>query len=121
MDITVVVNAEIELLTAVKSADVRVLERLLHDNLLFNLPDGNTITKELDLESYKSGKMKIDFLEAADQSIAIIDDTAVVAVTISLKGNFDANPISGVFRYIRVWKKFEGQLKVIAGSCVPLN
>ena len=116
-----VVNAEIELLTAVKNADVKVLEKMLHDDLLFNLPDGNTITKDLDLMSYRSGKMKIDSLEASDQIINIIDDTGVVAVIISLKGTFDNNPVNGAFRYIRVWKQFGESLKVIAGSCIALQ
>ncbi|WP_417939363.1 nuclear transport factor 2 family protein [Flavobacterium sp. RS13.1] len=121
MKIETVVNAEIELLAAIKKADVSVLEKALHDDLLFNLPDGNTITKEFDLNSYRSGKMKIDLLEASDQIINIIGDTAVVAVTISLKGTFDNNPISGAFRYVRVWKQFDKSLKIIAGSCVALQ
>ena len=116
-----VVNAEIELLRAIKNADILTLEKMLHDDLLFNLPTGDTITKEFDLNSYRSGKMKVDSLEASDQLINIIDDTAIVAVTISLKGAFDNNPINGAFRYIRVWKQFEENLKVIAGSCVALQ
>ena len=121
MKIETVVNAEIELLTAIKNADLPVLEKMLHDDLLFNLPTGNTITKEFDLNSYRSGKMKVDSLEASDQIIKIIDDTAVVAVIISLKGTFDNNPINGAFRYIRVWKQFGESLKVIAGSCIALQ
>ncbi|HEX8016404.1 MAG TPA: nuclear transport factor 2 family protein [Flavobacterium sp.] len=121
MKIETVVSAEVELLTAIKKADVSVLEKMLHDDLLFNLPDGNTITKEFDLDSYRSGKMKVDSLEASDQIINIIDDTAVVAVTVSLKGAFNNNPMSGAFRYIRVWKQFDENLKIIAGSCVALQ
>ncbi|MEN2415849.1 nuclear transport factor 2 family protein [Flavobacterium mesophilum] len=120
MKVEDVVNAEIELLTAIKKADVPILEKILHDDLLFNLPDGNTITKEFDLDSYRSGKMKIDSLEASDQIINIIGDAAVVAVTVSLKGAFGDYPINGAFRYIRVWKQFDGLLKVIAGSCLKL-
>lgn len=115
-----IVTAEIELLTAIKNADTAVLERMLHDDLLFNLPDGQTITKEFDLNSYRSGKMKVDSLEATDQIISVIEDTAVVAVTISLKGTYDQNPINGVLKYIRVWKQIEGRLQVIAGSCTQL-
>lgn len=121
MKIETIVNAEIELLTAIKNADVNILEKFLHDDLLFNLPNGNTITKEFDLDAYRSGKMKVDSLEASDQVVNIIDDTAVVSVTISLKGVFDNNPINGAFRYIRVWKQSGESLKVIAGSCVPLQ
>ncbi|WET01052.1 nuclear transport factor 2 family protein [Flavobacterium sp. YJ01] len=120
MKIETVIDAEIELLTAVKKSDVLALETILHDDLLFNMPDGQTITKEFDLQSYRSGKMKIDFLEASDQIVNIIDSAAVVAVTVSLKGSYDNNPINGVFKYIRVWKKVGKNLKVIAGSCVQL-
>lgn len=120
MKIETVIDAEIELLTAIKNSDVLVLEKMLHDDLLFNLPDGQTITKAFDLETYRSGKMKIDFLEASDQIINVIDDSAVVAVTISLKGLYETTPINGLFKYIRVWKQFENNLKVIAGSCIQL-
>lgn len=120
MKIEAVVNAEIELLTAIKNADILTLESILHDDLLFNLPDGNTITKDFDLESYRSGKMKVEALEASDQIISIIQDSAVVAVTVSLKGFFGEYPIDGAYRYIRVWKQFDGELKVIAGSCTVL-
>ncbi|MFC0781264.1 nuclear transport factor 2 family protein, partial [Flavobacterium sp. HJSW_4] len=88
--------------------------------LLFNMPDGQTITKEFDLQVYRSGRMKIDSLEASDQIVNIIDNSAVVAVTVALKGSYDNNPINGVFKYIRVWKKVGKNLKVIAGSCVQL-
>ncbi|MCC9072822.1 nuclear transport factor 2 family protein [Flavobacterium sp. F-65] len=121
MEINTVVNAEIELLTAIKNADVLALEKILHDDLLFNLPDGQTIDKEFDLDSYRSGKMKIDVLEASDQVINVIDDTAVVGVTVLLRGKYDGKPLDGIFRYSRVWKRFGENLKVIAGSCVQLK
>lgn len=121
MEINAIVNVEIELLTAIKNADVLALERILHDDLLFNLPDGQTITKEFDLNSYRSGKMKIDVLEASDQVINVIDDVAVVGVTVLLKGKYNDSPFDGVYRYSRVWKQFGENLKVIAGSCVQFK
>ncbi|MCV9929269.1 nuclear transport factor 2 family protein [Flavobacterium sp. LS1R49] len=121
MEVKTIVNAEIEFLTAIKNADVLALEKSLHDDLLFNLPDGQTITKEIDLDSYRSGKIKIDVLEASDQIINIIGDTAVVGVTILLKGEYGNDFLDGVFRYIRVWKQFEENLKIIAGSCTQLK
>lgn len=116
-----IVNAEIELLSAIKNSDVLALERILHDDLLFNLPTGQTITKEFDLNAYRSGKMNIHTLEASDQIINVIGDSAVVCVTVLLKGKYDTNPLDGAFRYVRVWKQFEENLKVIAGSCIVLQ
>ena len=121
MSIDQVVQAEIELLTAIKNADVAVLKEMLHDDLLFNLPNGQTITKEFDLDSYRSGKMNIHTLEATDQIINIIEDSVVVCVTVALKGSYESSPLDGVFRYIRVWKQFQQELKVIAGSCIVLQ
>ena len=121
MEINTIVNAEIELLAAIKNADVLALEKFLHDDLLFNLPDGQTITKEFDLDSYRSGKMKIEVLEASDQIISVIGDTAVVGVTILLRGKYDDKPLDGIFRYGRVWKQFDENVRVIAGSCVRLK
>ncbi|MDR7209790.1 nuclear transport factor 2 family protein [Flavobacterium piscis] len=121
MEKDAIIQSEIELLTAIKNSDVLILEKILHEDLLFNLPTGQTITKEFDLDAYRSGKMKIESVEASDQIINIIDNTAVVAVTVSLKGTYDNTVIDGVFRYIRVWKQYEGNLKIIAGSCVVLQ
>jgi len=120
MKIETVVNAEIELLTAIKKSDVLALDTILHDDLLFNMPDGQTITKDFDLQTYRSGKIKIDSLEGSDQIVKIIGDSAVVTVTVALNGTYDNTPINGVFKYIRVWKKIGKNLKVIAGSCVQL-
>ena len=117
---TAIVNAENELLSAIKNADILVLQRLLHDDLLFNLPNGETITKEMDLNGYRSGKMEIDVIETSNQLINIIEDFAVVCVSVLLKGTFDNLPLDGNFRYVRVWKHFDKSLKVIAGSCVAL-
>ena len=72
------------------------------------------------METYRSGKMKIESIEASDQIINLIEETAVVAVTVSLKGTYDTIAINGVFRYIRVWKISNEILKVIAGSCIQL-
>lgn len=121
MEVNAIVNAEIELLAAIKNADALALEKFLHDDLLFNLPDGQTITKEFDLNLYRSGKMKIHVLDASDQIIKVIDDTAVVGVTVLLRGKYDNKPLDGIFRYSRVWKKFDESLKVIAGSCVQMK
>lgn len=120
MDQKNIIDAENELLTAIKNANIECLQKLLHDDLLFNLPDGQTINKESDLNAYRSGKIKIDLLETSNQTISIIDDSAVVCVTVLLKGMYDNHPLNGAFRYIRVWKQFDDNLKVIAGSCVAL-
>lgn len=116
-----VMVSESQLLQAMKDCNLATLEHLLHDDLLFNGPNGETITKAMDMTAYRSGNMIVKELEASNQQISIIDDNAIVAVTIEMKGEFMKRAIVGKFRYIRVWRKINDQLKVIGGGCTPIN
>jgi hypothetical protein len=51
----------------------------------------------------------------------MVGDDIVVAVTVEILGNYLGQEIDGKFRYLRVWKLFENNWKVIAGSVVTLN
>ena len=60
-----VADSEIKLLAAIKNADTVILDQLLHEDLLFNLPTGQTITKSDDMQTYRSGNMRVESLEAS--------------------------------------------------------
>nr|WP_297164570.1 nuclear transport factor 2 family protein [uncultured Dysgonomonas sp.] len=111
---------ENQLLDAMLNANVETLNRLIHPDLLFNSAMGQTITKEMDLESYRSGLMIVNSITASDQQINIIEDTAVVAVTIDINAKYGVQDISGKIRFLRVWKKIESRYQIIAGSSVML-
>lgn len=111
---------ENQLLDAMLNANVETLNRLIHPDLLFNSAMGQTITKEMDLESYRSGLMIVNSITASDQQINIIEDTAVVAVTIDINAKYGVQDISGKVRFLRVWKKIESRYQIIAGSSVVL-
>ena len=112
---------EIKLLTALKQNDITTVEDLIHDNLLFNIPTGQTVTKEMDLENLRSGLMIVKDIIQSEQIIKITDDIATVAVTIHLTGKYIDTPIDGNFRYLRVWKIFDGRWKIIAGSSFQIE
>ena len=116
-----VMASENGLLEAMKTNNVENLDALLHDDLLFNGPSGETATKAIDLQNYRSGNIHLHTVEASDQTIHLIGDNAVVAVTVELKGNYLGQVLDGKFRYIRVWRLADSTWKVIAGSVVPLN
>ena len=116
-----IVAAEEQLMTAMKTSNVALLDRLLHDDLLFNGPTGETATKAMDLANYRSGGIDLQTVEASDRRISIIGDTAVVAVSVRLVGNYMGQDIDGRFRYLRVWKSLgDEDWKVIGGSVVTL-
>lgn len=116
-----IVGVENSLLEAIQNCNIEMLEELLHDDLLFILPNGQTITKVMDMDVYRSHNMAIESLVSRDQQINFIDDTAIVSVTIELKGKYFDHIIDGNFCYLRVWKLFTDKWKVIAGSGVSLD
>jgi len=115
-----IISMEKEILDAMRNSDVEKLNELIHEDLLFNIPSGQTITKDLDLENYRSGNMKIENISSSEQSINLIGDTAVVSVTITMQGKYLEHILDGKYRIIRVWKVFVNTWKVIAGSSIQL-
>ncbi len=115
-----IATLEQDLLNAMQGRNVQKLDELLHDDLLFNIPSGQTFTKAMDLEGYRLGNMNIESISSRNMEISLIGDTAVVAVSIEMRGKFLEHPLDGVYRFLRVWKQFDDQWKVIGGSSIPL-
>ncbi|WP_310377964.1 nuclear transport factor 2 family protein [Flavobacterium sp.] len=111
-----IIDCEQQLLKAAKSCDIKVLDELLHDDLLFNNPTGQTISKQIYIEKYRPSNMSISKILPSEQIIKIIDDVAIVTVTIYLKAKYADQIIDGNFKYLRVWKLFDKSWKVISGS-----
>ncbi|MFL5620252.1 MAG: nuclear transport factor 2 family protein [Gemmatimonadaceae bacterium] len=108
------------LLRAVTTNDLALLADLLHDDLLFNGPDGQTGTKAQDLANYRSGGIQLRRAVASDRLVRAIGDDVVVAVTVTLEGSYLGVRADGRYRYLRVWKHLGGAWRVIAGSVVTL-
>jgi hypothetical protein len=104
-----------------READIDTLNELLHDNLIFNIPTGQTITKLMDIENYRSGLMRVYDVETSDCMISTIEDVCNVAVTIYLKAKYGNQVIDGRYRYLRVWKLTNNAWKVIAGSGIQIQ
>lgn len=116
-----ILTNEKHLLEAMKTNNVELLDQLLHDELLFNGPTGETATKAMDLNNYRSGNINLHTVESSQQMLSVVGDDVVVAVTVEIKGDYLGEELNGKFRYLRVWKRFENNWKVIAGSVVTLN
>lgn len=113
-----IVEVEKQLLEAMRKSDVETLNKLLHDDLLFVLPTGEVITKQMDLETHKSKNLILEEIISSIDSIKLIEENAVVTLSSKIKGKMLQQNFEGNFRYIRVWKIVDDQLKVIAGSCI---
>ena len=115
-----IIENEKKLFDAFKNKDLTVLQELLHDNLLFVLPNGLTETKADVMNNYRSGDTVMTSISASDYVFSCIDDTVIVSLNLGLKGKYFDHIIEANFRYIRVWKLFDEGWKVIAGSGIQL-
>jgi len=79
-------EAENLLLQAMNKSDIEMLDQLLHDDLLFVLPNGEVITKEMDLDTHKSGKLILEEITSSIDSINLIEENVVVTLTSKIKG-----------------------------------
>ncbi|RZK41066.1 MAG: nuclear transport factor 2 family protein [Pedobacter sp.] len=115
-----ILEQENKLYAAIKEANINVLDQLLHNDLLFILPSGDVITKEIDLNTYRDGALIVEELFPEIENLNIIDDVAVVTLSMKLKGQFNEVPFEANYRYIRFWKKFSEGIKVIGGSATAI-
>lgn len=111
-----ILQCEKKLTEAMKTNDTKALDELLYDNLVFIIPTGQIITKAMDMENYRLGRMTISEIVADDPIINTINDISTVTVTMLLKGKYDSQTIDGKYKYLRVWKLFDNSWKVITGS-----
>ncbi len=116
-----ILQLEYQLIEAIQSSNTGVIEKMLHDDLLFLAPDGKVITKTIDLLSHQSGDMFVEQLTPEFGDLTILGDTAVSIVTYHTKGTMLGKPIDGQFRYIRVWKACNDGIKIIGGSCLQAS
>jgi ketosteroid isomerase-like protein len=116
-----IIKLEYQLIEAIKTNDIGFIENILHDDLLFLAPNGQIITKAMDLASHKSGEMTVKELIAKIEDVKIVGDTAIVIVVYDTKGTLLGRPISGQFRYIRTWKFFTVGIKIISGACLQVS
>lgn len=103
---------------ALLAGDVVVLDRLLHDSLLFTTSAGTLVRKEEDLENHRTGRQKLERLATRDLVVELHGgDLGVVTLLADLEGTFDGRAFGGHFRYLRTWRRDDdGVWRVIAGA-----
>jgi ketosteroid isomerase-like protein len=112
---------ESKLRDALLISDVKTLDALLADDLVFTDQTGHRLTKSDDLTAHSSGRLKITQIDISDQRVRPSGAFAIVTLVASVGGSFDRQSFSGSFAYTRVWENTDGRWKVAAAHCSALN
>lgn len=109
----IIASYEERLMNAMRNSDVNALDKLLHNDLVFIGPDGTTITKEMGIEAYRSGQIKISDMSATNCTIRLVDDLGIVTVSVDVRGEFIQSKVC----FLRVWKHRDGGVwRLVAGA-----
>jgi ketosteroid isomerase-like protein len=100
---------------AVVSGELHVFERLLADDFTHTNQTGKSRTRIEWLANHKPGQTPYEAYDVDDLKIRVYGDTAVVTARTTPKGrDSKGNPITGQYRYLRVWAKRDGQWRAVA-------
>ncbi|MEP6493517.1 MAG: nuclear transport factor 2 family protein [bacterium] len=112
-----IVALEARLRSAQLSADIRALDLLIADRLLFTGPDGQLGTKAQDLHAHESGVVRFHDHEPEELQVRRVGaDVAVTALRTRLAVEVNGTVVRGTFRYTRVWaREGEAPWRVVGG------
>lgn len=118
-----IVALEAQLREAQLSADVTTLDRLIADELLFTGPDGRLATKAEDLAAHASGAVRFREHQPEELRVRAVGDAVrVVGLLAKLVVEVGGTPVSGTFRYTRVWARENGgPWRVVGGHVSESN
>lgn len=113
-------RCEEKFLQGLRTSDIATLEELLHDDLIYNAATGDVMTKEMDIEGFKSANPTIERVDCIERQIQVFENTAIVSTVVYLKGVFGGNQVEAKSRFLRTWKKFDDGWKIIGVACFNL-
>ncbi len=105
---------------AMLDGDVKMLDRLLNDDLFFYDQLGRKICKADDIQAHRSGELKFSEVSVNGRDIALFGDTAIVVAKMHFEGMHQNSPFELELRFFRVWKQFGPDWQIIAANSVLL-
>jgi ketosteroid isomerase-like protein len=85
---------DIEYQAAVERNDAATMDRILADGFILVVGSGRVFTKADLLEEARSGRIAYDRQDAAERTVRLWGDTAIVTALLTAHGTEDGSPIS---------------------------
>lgn len=121
MTVDLINRLEAEFRAAMLAGDVRRLDALVADDLVFTNQQGRMFGKSEDLEAHRSGLLKLGKPTNMGAQIRQTDDTAVVVRRVELAGRYGGEAFGGSFVYTRVWRLEGDRGRTAVGHCSAIT
>jgi ketosteroid isomerase-like protein len=89
---------------ATLTSDVASMDRLLSDDYVGTSWTGQVNTKATQLDRIKNHTLQIRRMDLTDVKVKLVGPVAIVTCRADMEGTNDGKPISGSFRYTRVYQ-----------------
>jgi ketosteroid isomerase-like protein len=90
--------------------DVAAMDKLLSDDFLGITANGEVNTKQQFLDRMSNRAVTLKTLEMSEQKIKLVGQVAIVTSLAQIDGTADGEPLTGRFRYLRVYQRLPGGL-----------
>jgi ketosteroid isomerase-like protein len=108
-------QAEDQWRSAMLTTNGDALGKLLADDYTGITATGAIQTREQALANLRTGSLKLSALSVFDRKVRIYGSTAVVTSQVELTGSREGAPISGKYRYTRVYvRNGQGQWRIVS-------
>ena len=119
-DEKLVAKAVENLRVAMIDADRTALENLTADSLSYGHSGGKVERKKDFVENIVSGKSDFVTINLSDQTISIVNNSAIVRHTLNATTNDGGKPGTVKIHVLLVWQKYKKEWKLIARQAVKL-
>ncbi|MGB3847543.1 MAG: nuclear transport factor 2 family protein [Sphingopyxis sp.] len=116
--IEAIAACEEALRTAMLAGDVKALEQLLADDMIFVDQQGVRRSRDDDIAAHRSGLLDLSSLDfRGDRLVRPYGDLASVVVTTDVAGSYGGTAFFGTFSYLRLWKQQGDRWQIILAQC----
>ncbi|SHN24470.1 nuclear transport factor 2 family protein [Gracilibacillus kekensis] len=117
MEEKLIYEYEEKLRNAMINGDLEQLEKLISDELSFVSPYGQVVTKEDDLNTYRSGLVNITEIKFLNQKVISLGNVSVTITKARVQAIIAGQHRDDEMYYTRIWQTHKNESKVISGHC----
>ena len=101
--------------SAVLGGDVKTMDSLLSEDYMAITPSGTLQSREDTLQNLRSGRIHVTSLTITDRKVRFYGTTAVVTSLASMQASTPDGPVTGDYRYTRVYVRDpHGNWKIVS-------
>lgn len=114
----VILQAEMELLKALTNNDKELLQKVIHEDIVYTNENGETFIGRKKLQINDAKVLKINSLKIVEREINIFNNVAIVNTLERREGKYLDITFIGNYRLTRTWKFYGKRWLLIATSTV---